>query len=181
MSEETVLTIALPIDSWTVEETISYRHAIGVNALYAADELERALSGGLDEARAEFGEKVDEDGWEPPDGWSPRSISNLDPEQLLGFCWISARRKDSSLDFGEFAKQINYGSLMDAFWEFLAEAATPLEEEETPPPQNRATRRASGQRSKSKSRSRTSSAGHSEASGDSPSESTNQPDDSATE
>ena len=160
-----VLKLDLNSDSWTVMEGRLYRQAVGVNVDYSWEIIRRAFETAESEARELFGDAVDTAEFAPPEGWTPLSVLNIDPDYLLGMYWIRARRDEPDLTYADFAERIPYGTLAASFWAAMSdavEAATaPLVEP------NRAARRASGQRSKPGSRSRTSTAGHSATSTDS--------------
>ncbi|HAM57211.1 MAG TPA: hypothetical protein DCQ64_18115 [Candidatus Rokubacteria bacterium] len=158
---ERVLKIDLNVSGWTIPEARAYRRAAGVNPEYAGEVVDRAFRATDDEARETFGAQVDEEGWTPPEDWMPLCLANFDPDYLLGFFWIPARRADPSIEYEAFAASVPYGDLLAAFWAFVMESAEKAEAESPLGQANRATRRATGQRGKTASRSRTSSAGRS--------------------
>ena len=173
---EQVIAIDLGVDGWRVPEARAYRKAVGVNAEYAAAAIQQAFVEAEKEARDEFGDNVDVEGWEPPAGWVPKSLFNFDPDYLLGFAWIPARRGDADLAFEPFAESLKYGDLVAAFWSEItsaAEAALPLG--------NREARRKRGPASKTGSRSATTSSGRSKTSTGSRSESSRKSSSSSTE
>ena len=162
--------MSLSISEWTVPEAFAYRAAVKVNPEHAAQQIMNAFRAIEAEVRDEFGEKVDEEGWSPPEEWVPGALLNIDPMHLLGFFWIPARRNDKALAFDDFAESIPYGALIEGFWAFITEALKEAPDE-APLVKNRAQRRASGQRGKSASPSLTSTDGPSETLTNSPSES----------
>lgn len=170
-----VIRIDLQVDQWKVPEARAYRGAVGVNAEYAADSIQRAFADGEKEARAEFGDKVDIEGWEPPDGWTPPGLFNIDPDYLLGFAWIPARRDDPALEYDAFAESVPYGDLLKAFWESVLEAV-----KEAAPFENREARRKRGLVSKTGSKSAPSTTGRSPRSTTSASPSSAKPSASST-
>jgi hypothetical protein len=156
--EPRVIVCDLGVDGWTVKEARVYRAAVGVNAEYAIGAMQKAAIDSRHEAREAFGDAVDKPGWDPPDGWMPLAMLNLDPFYLAGFAFIAARRTVPGLDFGAFTDEIHVGELSRAFYaELMAEA-----EDAAPPLVNREQRRAkSGRPTKTATPSRTSSAGRS--------------------
>ena len=157
---ERVISIDLQVDQWRIPEARAYRKSVGVNAEYAADSIQQAFVASEAEARAKFGELVDEEGWEPPDGWLPPSLLNIDPDYLLGFAWVPARRTDPALEYEAFAESLPYGELLQAFWDALIAAV----QEEVPLAPNREARRKRTPASRTGSRSATTSSGRSKRS-----------------
>lgn len=113
----------LLIGSWKVSEARAFRAAVGQNPEQALNVLRLVLEQAQGDARAAFGAAVDEPGWEPPDDWLPPSLLSLDPSLLLGFAWIAQRRAHPALTLDEFADQLEYQNLLDAFWGALTDAA----------------------------------------------------------
>lgn len=163
-----VIVIDLQIDEWRIVEALAYRSAVGVNAEYAVVKVNDAIRASLDGARAEFGAAVDVPGWQPPDGWAPPELLNLDPHYLLGFAWIAARRDEPTLTYEAFAETLTYGELVGAFWGAMERQV----EEVAVPLVNREQRRRSGRPSKTASRSATPTTGPSPTSDSSRSAST---------
>ena len=156
---ERIVTVDLEVDAWRIPEARAYRTAVGVNAEYAAAKIQQAFVDAREEGLAKFGEAMDAEGWEPPDDWMPASLFNFEPDYLLGFAWIPARRTEPELGYEAFAESLKYGDLVAAFWDAMvsaAEAAVPFE--------NRADRRSRGPASKTASRSATTSSGASKTS-----------------
>jgi hypothetical protein len=142
-----VIAVDLQVDTWKIPEARAFRGAVGVNAEFAAAAIQAAFVAAEKQARDEFGEKVDEPGWEPPWEWVPPALLNIDPDYLLGFAWIAARRADPALDYDAFAESLVYSELVAGFWAAIVEAARdalPLEP-------NRAARRSRGPASKTAS------------------------------
>lgn len=149
-----VVTIDVNVEQWTVREARAYREAVGVNAEYALGQLQLAAKLVASDARQEFGEKTEEDSWEPPADWVPLAMMNIDPAYLLGFAWIGARRKDPDVTYEGLEDSLPVGQLMPAFYAALtAGAEAPLA--------NRAARRHPGPRKGTASRSAASTAGRS--------------------
>jgi len=147
--------IDLNIDEWHVAEVLAFREATKCNPEAAGSRIQAAFSEASSEARQKWGEKVDEEGWEPPDDWRPESLLDIDPVLLLGFSWITERRREK-VTFEDFSESLSYGQLLEGFYAAMSaavEAADPLE--------NRAQRRRSVPRSKTASKSRAPSAGRS--------------------
>ena len=99
--------------------------AVGVNPEYAIGALKNAADEVAAEAKAKFGDA------EPPDGWLPLALLNIDPAYLLGFAWIVARREAPTLTFDGYSEEVEAGELMEAFYGNVgeeAEEAAPLAE-----------------------------------------------------
>lgn len=162
VEEQEVRTVVVDIDldGWTVAEARAYREAVGVNAEYALAQLNKAVAESQQAALEEFGDAVTTPGWEPPEGWIPMPMMNVDPAHLLGFAWIAARREDESLSFAALSDSLPISGLMEAFYTAIGLAAEKAAEEAAPLV-NREQRRASGRQSKTGSPSRTSTAGRS--------------------
>ena len=177
MSDRTII-VDLGVDDWHIPEARAYRKAVGVNPEYAAVAIEGAFSEAQKQARAEFGDAVDEDGWETPEDWLPKVLFNFEPDYLLGFAWIPARRTEPGLEYEEFAESLLYGDLVGAFWTAMNEMAKAAEA----PLENRAARRKRTPASKRASKSATTSTpSTSDSSTDSPSESSPPQSKSSTE
>ena len=164
---QAVIAVDLQVDTWKIPEARAFRKAVGVNAEFAASAIQDAFIAAEKYSRAEFGDKIDEEGWEPPDDWTPPSLLNIDPDYLLGFAWIPARRADPSLEYDAFAESLVYSELVAGFWDAVLEAAraaVPLEP-------NRAARRKRGPASPNASPSPTTTTGRSRKSTPSASES----------
>lgn len=169
---ERILRLNLDTDAWSIPEVRAYRKAVGVNPDYASETIDRAFKAADAESREVYGEKVDEQGWSPPDGWVPLAVLNIDPDYLLGFYWITARREDHELEYEAFVESVRYGDLLESFWSTLKALA---EKVEAAPLANRAERRKTGQRKATSSRSATSTAGPRAKSRPSPSASSVKP------
>jgi len=167
---EPVVAVDLQVDTWKIPEARAFRKAVGVNAEYAASAIQDAFVAAERDSRAEFGAKVDEEGWEPPGEWIPPSLLNIDPDYLLGFAWIPAHRADPALEYEAFAESLLYSELVAGFWAAVLEAAKAA----VPLVPNRAARRSLGPRSQTASPSPTSTTGPSKKSTPSPSESSPQ-------
>jgi hypothetical protein len=164
MSEQTIA-IDLQVQDWKVPEARAYRAAVKVNPEYAATQIDAAIRESEKEARDVFGDAVDTEGWEPPDDWTPSAMMNVDPDYLLGFAWIPARRDNPDLTWEKFGDEgPSYGDLVSGFWAALQRTV-----EEAAPLLNREARRKTGQRSKTASSSATSTTGRSKRSTASPS------------
>jgi len=174
---ETVIAIDLQIDDWKIPEARAYRKAVGVNPEYALQGVQQAFTDAEAESRTEFGEKVDEEGWQPPDGWLPSALLNIAPDYLLGFAWVAARRADPALDYEAFAESVPYGGLVAGFWEAIMGAA---EEVAGPLVPSRAERRKRGPASRTASSLATTSTGRSPKPTSSPSASSPRPSKSST-
>lgn len=173
MSDERILRLDMNTDGWAIPEVRAYRKAVGVNPDYAGETIDRAFKAADAESREAYGELVDEKGWSPPDGWVPLAVLNIDPDYLLGFYWITARRQDPSLDYDAFVEGVRYGEVLESFWSTLKTLAE--ERQAQLPLANRAERRKSGQRKGTSSASATSSAGRRATSTPSPSASSAPP------
>ena len=130
MPDERLILIDIDVLHWKVAETRLYRKAVGVNPEYALGMLQRAASESQAEMKAEFGEA------EPPEGYLPMPLLNIDPAYLLGFAWMAARRSDKALTFDAYGDDLEIGELMGAFYAMTTEESegdAPLEEEAPPP------------------------------------------------
>jgi hypothetical protein len=148
---EIVIKVDLNVDEWRIPEARAYRAAVHVNPEYAADAIRAAFVEAEAEGRDTFGEAMDAEGWEPPDDWMPRCLLSFDPDYLLGFAWIPARRDDPGLEYEAFAESLSYGDLVTAFWKAMTDAAEA--EAAAAPLANRAERRKRTPASKTGSRS----------------------------
>lgn len=158
MTDERIIACDLNLDGWTVAEARAYRDAVGVNAEYALGAMQKAIAESRAEARAEFGEAVDAEGWTPPKDWVPLAMLNLDPIHLAGFAYIAARRDDPALDFAAFTDAVHVGELSQAFYTQLVSQA----EAAAAPLPNRAARRSTpGRPTKNGTPSRTPTSGRS--------------------
>lgn len=162
-----VLKLDLNSDAWTIPEGRLYRQAAGVNVDYAWEVIRRAIDAAETEARETFGEAIDTEGFTEPEGWTPLSVLNIDPDYLLAMYWIRARRDDHELTYDAFAECVPYGDLASSFWQAMSDAVEAAAAPLVAP--NREQRRKTGPRSKPASRSRTSTAGRSKTSTASPS------------
>jgi len=129
MTDERTITCDLDLDGWTVSEAHAYRAAVGVNPEYAWGLIANAVKASMTEARETYGEAVEAKGWKPPKDWVPLAMLNLDPVQLAGFVYVTARRADPGLDFAALLDELHVGELSQAFFGQLmatAEAAAPL-------------------------------------------------------
>lgn len=152
MTAKRKIGIDLNIDEWKVAETLAFRGATSCNPEAAVSRMNAAFEEAQAEAREKWGEKIDEEGWEPPDSWMPECLMNIDPALLLGFAWVNERRK-AAVTYAEFADAISYGQLLEGFYDAMMASA-----DDAPLP-NRGQRRRSAPRSKTASKSASRSAG----------------------
>ena len=111
---------------WPFAVQLAYRDATGVNPQYALVQIAKAFDAAAAEATDE--QTV------------PAPLLNLDPRWLLGFVWISERRKQPGLRFADLLDEVDYPSLLmglvGAFDEMFkpdeAESEDPLGGETTP-------------------------------------------------
>lgn len=165
---ELVVKVDTGIDNWSVPEARAFRKTVGVNPEYAWECITEAFSDVESEMRIRFGVAMDEEDWEPPADFTPKALLNLDPDYLLGFAWIPARRADPELTFDAYAESMPYGDLVAAFWTAITDAmkaAAPL----AVAAPNRAERRRKSPAKKPSSRSASSTAGRRGTSTGSPS------------
>lgn len=133
MTDEIRVTMDLDYEAWTGDEMHAYFAAVGCNPLVAAAGIDDALNADLRAlvvaCMGDDGEPPEE--LTPPPGWQPMNLLGIDPNRVLGFAWIPARRENEELTFKAFSREIRSGDLMAAFVESVTAM---LPEPETAPP-----------------------------------------------
>lgn len=131
MSEPRVIALELDYEEWTVDELHDYRGAVSVNAPFAAAKIEEAKAADFADLftrMADDGGKLG-DTFTPPPDWQPLHILAIDPEWMLGFAWIPARRADPALEWKAFCIEVKAGQLLEAFADAVFALAPDVEEE----------------------------------------------------
>lgn len=117
MTEPRVIELELDYEDWTVDELHAFRDAVGVNAPYAAAKIGEAKGADFKDLFARLIEAGAEPGGEivPPADWQPLNILTIDPEWMLGFAFIPARRSDPDLEWKALTAEVRAGQLLQAY------------------------------------------------------------------
>jgi hypothetical protein len=115
------------LDHWTLPEARLFRTAAaGLRPEQAQMRFQKVIERVRAESEALFGDDS------PPDDWMPEAVADFDPELMLAFTWIAARRENHELSLENFEAQVPYGALIGSFLNAIVAAgeaaANPLSE-----------------------------------------------------
>lgn len=108
--EQQVIKLDFDYENWFVQEMHAFHKATGVNAAYAYAKIVEAQNADIADMRARIAEAEDDAGM--PEGWQPLHTLNLDPDWVLGFAWMAARREQANLKYETFAGTVRFGELL---------------------------------------------------------------------
>lgn len=119
--------IDVVVGEWGVDEARAFQKKTGAAPFAAYLAIQRAAVASAREREEMYAEG------ETPDNYLPLQMLSIDPGLMLGFAWITWRRKEPGLSFEHLAAETKMNELIMAFFDAFNGAIGEAEAEEEAP------------------------------------------------